>query len=64
MILKQKIYLKEAGCESVDWILLAQGRVQWGESCQHGNEQPGTLKDDEFLDSLSHNQLLKNDLFS
>jgi len=24
-----KMYLKEVGCEGVDWILLAQDRVQW-----------------------------------
>lgn len=30
-------------------------------SCLHGNEYPSALKDDIFLDLLSHSQLVKND---
>jgi hypothetical protein len=26
---KIKIYLKQIGCESVDWIQMSQGKVQW-----------------------------------
>jgi hypothetical protein len=39
-----KMYLKEAGCEDVDWIHLAQGRVRrWAfESC---NKLSGFIKD-------------------
>jgi hypothetical protein len=28
----------EIGCEGVDWIHLAQDRVQWQGSSEHGNE--------------------------
>jgi hypothetical protein len=36
----------------VDWIYLAQDRDHWGrgESCEHGIESSGSIKDEEFLD--------------
>jgi hypothetical protein len=29
--------------------------------CEHGNEPPGSIKGEEFLDQLSDYKLLKND---
>lgn len=37
------------------------GHSPVGDLCDHGKEQSDTLKDDEFHDLLSQNQLLKND---
>jgi hypothetical protein len=32
------MYLKEIGWDGVDWIHLAQDRVQWGGPCELGND--------------------------
>jgi len=42
--------LKETGCEYVEWIQLAQDRVQWGGSWEHYNKNSGSTKGGEFLD--------------
>jgi hypothetical protein len=38
-----KVDLKEIGC-GVDWIHLAQNRVQWGGSFEYGNEHLYSIK--------------------
>jgi len=44
-----KWILKEQG---VDWIHLAQDRIQW-RAYEHGNEHSGSIKDGKFLNQLS-----------
>jgi hypothetical protein len=34
----------------VDWIHLAQDRVQWGDSYEHDKKPSGSIKDGEFTD--------------
>jgi hypothetical protein len=41
--------LKEIGCEDVDYIDLAQDRVQWQVLCERGNEPSVPLKSRNFL---------------
>jgi hypothetical protein len=40
---------REIGWEGVDWMHLAQVSTT-GNSCEHGNEPSGSIKDGEFLD--------------
>jgi hypothetical protein len=42
--------LVEIGWEIVNWIHLAQGRDEWGSSCEHGNDPSGSTEGREFLD--------------
>jgi hypothetical protein len=48
--------LKKIGCEGVDWIQLAQGRVQGpvAGTCKQGNELSGSINSEEFLDQLTY----------
>jgi hypothetical protein len=45
--------LREIGFGDVDWIHLAQDKVQVAGSCEHGNEPSGSIKCGEFLEQLS-----------
>ena len=42
--------LQEVGGGYVDWIGLAQDRVQLADACECGNEPSGSIKCWEFLD--------------
>jgi len=42
--------LQEVGCGYMDWIGLAQDRVQVANACECGNEPSGSVKCGEFLD--------------
>jgi hypothetical protein len=54
--------LEEIGCEDMDRIYLAQVRVWWWGSCEHGNEPLGYMKGSEFFDQQSGYQLCRKDL--
>jgi hypothetical protein len=41
--------LKEIGSEDVDWIHVAQDRVQW-QAPEHSTEPLGSIKGKKFLD--------------
>jgi hypothetical protein len=47
-----KIKIKLIGCESLNWIHLAQDRDQWVDCCEHGNEPSGSIKAGKFLDLM------------
>jgi hypothetical protein len=36
--------LGEVGWDVIDWIHLAQNRIQWGAPCEYGNEPSGFTK--------------------
>jgi hypothetical protein len=42
-----KMYHKEIGWDGVDWIYLAQDG-EWWQTCEHGNEPLGSIKDKKF----------------
>ena len=44
-----KMHLQEVGWGGMDWIDLAQYRVQLEGACECGNEPAGSLKCGEFL---------------
>jgi len=48
-----RLDFREAGCEDVDWIHLAQDRPVAG-SYEHNNEQAGSIKSWEFPDQMSN----------
>jgi hypothetical protein len=50
--------LEGIGSESVDWIHLVLDRTRRG-VLEHGNELPGSVKGDEFLEYLRYCWLLK-----
>jgi len=35
--------IKDTGCEDMEWIHLAQNRVQW-QACKHSNKSSGSTK--------------------
>jgi hypothetical protein len=39
-----KLDLREIGIDGVNWIQLAQDRVQWRAFVEHGNEPLGSIK--------------------
>jgi hypothetical protein len=39
-----KLDLREIGIDKLNWIRLAQDRVQWGGFCENGNEPSGSIK--------------------
>jgi hypothetical protein len=41
--------IKQAGCEHMDRMKLAQNLVVAG-SCEHGTELSGSMKDEKFLE--------------
>jgi hypothetical protein len=43
-----KMDIREAGYDKVEWIYLAQDRVQW-RACEHGNEPSISIKGREVL---------------
>jgi hypothetical protein len=45
--------IMKIGWEGADWIPLAQDRDQWWAVVNMVNEISGSIKDGEFLDSLS-----------
>lgn len=47
-----KMHLKETGWEGVEWINLAQVRVQEAGCCQHSSESLGSTQLQEFLDKV------------
>jgi hypothetical protein len=44
-----KIYRKETERENMDWIDLAQGVVQWWDSCEHGDISLCSIKAGQFF---------------
>jgi len=55
-----KMYVREIGCEDVDWNHLAQDGSS-GKSCEHSYEPSSFAIGRGFLDQLSEYWLLKND---
>ena len=45
-----KMYLQEVGCGGMNWMELAQCRVQVAGTYECGNEPSGSIKYGEFLD--------------
>jgi len=45
-----KTYLQEVRCRGVDWIDVAEEKVQVAIACACGNEPPVSIKCGEFLD--------------
>jgi hypothetical protein len=45
-----KSALNEIGCEGMDWIQLAQGRVQWWGLVNMAMDLKGSMRGKEFLD--------------
>jgi hypothetical protein len=43
-IINIKMDIREIGWDGMDWIDLAQNRVQWRGSCEHDNEPSGSIK--------------------
>jgi len=44
------MYVTETGCRGLDCIQVAQTRVQWLNTCEHGTEPSRSIKDGEFSD--------------
>jgi hypothetical protein len=44
-----KMDLKEIGIVGVNWIQLAQGRVQWRGFCEYGNETSGSIREQDIF---------------
>jgi hypothetical protein len=56
-----KIDLREIRCEDVDWIQLAQDRVQFLVLNEHGHEISGSVKAENVFVHLSIYQVLKRE---
>jgi hypothetical protein len=45
-----KIHLKEAGCEGVEWIHMADDWVPFSSCSEHGSKPSGSITGREFLE--------------
>jgi hypothetical protein len=51
--------LREIGIDGANCIRLAQDGSPVAGFCEHGDEPPGYIKNQDFFDKLSYNQLFK-----